>query len=164
MLSPDAGLYDVDGGSDCGAVPRPDQDLERDSDQYRDLNDYAYIDANQQIHGLQPSSSCRRHGGDFGENSGGGGGEGGRFESSRREILLPSRTPTPYSTLERNTDCGPPPPAVVECWRTESCCSPTKKKLVNATLRSPSHSCTESVLLSSELNRRPSYQTKSAIK
>lgn len=152
-------LYDIDGGSDC-MMTRPN-DVDRDSDQVRDLNDYAYIETNQQIHGLLPP--CR-HGtlvappAAFGENSSVG--VGGQFEGTRRENPLISRTPTPYSTLERNTDSGMS--SIVD-WKADS----LERKIANPTVRtdwSTGHSCNDSVLLNSESSRRPSYQIKAFIK
>ena len=74
-------------------------DPEQMSEQYKDLNDYAYIDANP--HPLASSSalqhnpsSCRHVILPCHDNTG----------HVVCEISRPSRTPTPYSTLDQNAD------------------------------------------------------------
>lgn len=154
MIPAGGAMYDIDGGgSDCNVRSN---DLDRDSDQYRDLNDYAYIDSNQQIQGLHhcrhgvPPSSFTPDAGHI------------ICEISKRETAHPSRGQTPYSTLERNTDSGAAPAGD---WKAEGSIPKVDKKIEKSV--KPEwyhHSYSDSILSNSEPARRFSYQVKAILK
>jgi len=153
MIPAGGAMYDIDGaGSDC--IVRSN-DLDHDSDQYRDLNDYAYIDSNQQIQGLH---HCR-HGAPSSFSP-----PDGHVvcEISKRETSHPSRGQTPYSTLERNAESGI---SSASDWRAEGSIPKVDKKIEKTV--NPEwyhHSYSDSILSNSEPARRYSYQVKAILK
>lgn len=156
MIPAGGAMYDIDGGgSDC--IVRSN-DLDRDSDQYRDLNDYAYIDSNQQIQGLH---HCRGHGA---PSSFSPDGQHLVCEISKRETSHPSRGQTPYSTLERNTDTGASPAAGE--WKAEGSIPKAADKKMEKSVKPEwyHHSYSDSILSNSEPGRRYSYQVKAILK